>query len=93
MRTVRGVLPCGVLVAVDPRTRPCGRAADAARRRRRGRRQFFGVVRDDMADPDGGSGTPRPAPAALEHAFDVPDRDEETVGDIKQIWEPSRHQT
>ena len=26
------------------------------------------------------------------YAFDVPYRDEDAVGDIKQIWEPSRHQ-
>ena len=35
--------------------------------------------------------TGRRAPADA-YAFDIPYRDEDAVGDIKQLWEPSRHQ-
>ncbi|MGW3123202.1 alginate lyase family protein [Streptomyces sp. NPDC001107] len=53
--------------------------------------QYFGVVRDDLVDPDWwyDPKTGRRAPAG--YAFDVPYRSEEAVGDIKQIWELSRH--
>ncbi len=58
-----------------------------------GRAEYFGVVREDMADPDWflDPKTGRRAPSGG-YAFDVPYRSEDTVGDIKQIWEPSRHQ-
>lgn len=58
-----------------------------------GRAEYFGVVRDDMELPDWtfDPKTGRRAPADA-YAFDVPYRDEDAVGDIKQIWEPSRHQ-
>ncbi|MFD2418479.1 alginate lyase family protein [Amycolatopsis pigmentata] len=54
--------------------------------------EYFGVIRDDMVSPDWAfcPKTGRRAPDG--HAFDIPYRDEEIVGDIKQIWEPSRHQ-
>jgi hypothetical protein len=54
--------------------------------------EFFGVVRDDLVNPDWSHDpkTGRRAPDG--YAFDIPYRDEEIVGDIKQIWEPSRHQ-
>ncbi|EHN80346.1 hypothetical protein SMCF_74, partial [Streptomyces coelicoflavus ZG0656] len=57
-----------------------------------GRAEFFGVLRDDLADPDWWHDpkTGRRAPEG--YAFDVPYRDEDVTGDIKQIWEPSRHQ-
>ncbi|MEU1601231.1 alginate lyase family protein, partial [Streptomyces sp. NPDC005708] len=50
------------------------------------------VVRDDLAAPDWSFDpkTGRRAPSG--YAFDVPYRNEEAVGDIKQIWELSRHQ-
>ncbi|MFE0316695.1 alginate lyase family protein [Streptomyces albogriseolus] len=84
------VLPGGALARVDPDA--VKRLVAEADRLMAGRAEFFGVVRDDMADPDWqlDPGTGRRAP--LDHAFDVPYRDEEAVGDIKQIWEPSRHQ-
>ncbi|MHA6784824.1 alginate lyase family protein [Pseudonocardia saturnea] len=55
--------------------------------------EYFGVTRDDMVAPDWlvDPKTGRRAPTDL-YAFDVPYRDEDVVGDIKQIWEPSRHQ-
>ncbi|MFC8358336.1 alginate lyase family protein [Streptomyces griseorubiginosus] len=84
------VLPPGTIAAVPP---------DAAKRLvaeadllMEGRAEFFGVVRDDLADPDWwfDPKTGRRAPEG--YAFDVPYRSEDAVGDIKQIWEPSRHQ-
>ncbi|WP_091671573.1 alginate lyase family protein [Amycolatopsis marina] len=58
-----------------------------------GRAEYFGVVRDDLVSPDWSLDprTGRRAPADA-YTFDIPYRDEEAVGDIKQIWEPSRHQ-
>ncbi|MET8625878.1 alginate lyase family protein [Kitasatospora sp. NPDC004669] len=84
------VLPAGAIDAV---------LADAAKRLvaqadrlMDGHAEFFGVEREDMAAPDWwlDPKTGRWAPGG--YAFDVPYRDEDTVGDIKQIWEPSRHQ-
>lgn len=58
-----------------------------------GHAEYFGVARDDMVSPDWSYDpkTGRRAPAD-EYAFDIAYRDEDAVGDIKQIWEPSRHQ-
>ncbi|RSD17851.1 alginate lyase family protein [Amycolatopsis eburnea] len=58
-----------------------------------GRAEYFGVVRTDMVSPDWflDPKTGRRAPSDR-YAFDVPYRSEDEVGDIKQIWEPSRHQ-
>ncbi|WP_030315467.1 heparinase II/III family protein [Streptomyces sp. NRRL B-3229] len=84
------VLPAGTIAAVPP---------DAAKRLvaeadllMDGHAEFFGVVRDDLTDPDWwfDPKTGRRAPEG--YAFDVPYRSEDAVGDIKQIWEPSRHQ-
>lgn len=84
------VLPAGAIDAVPP---------DAAKRLvaeadllMAGHAEFFGVDRDDLVDPDWwyDPKTGRRAPSG--YAFDVPYRDEDAVGDIKQIWEPSRHQ-
>ncbi|MYS49941.1 heparinase, partial [Streptomyces sp. SID6013] len=57
-----------------------------------GHAEYFGVPRDDLADPDWwyDPKTGRRAPGG--YAFDVPYRDEDAAGDVKQIWEPSRHQ-
>ncbi|MFD7605885.1 alginate lyase family protein [Streptomyces mirabilis] len=56
-----------------------------------GHAEYFGVARDDLTDPDWwyDPKTGRRAPAG--YAFDVPYRSEDAVGDIKQIWELSRH--
>ncbi|GAA2475288.1 alginate lyase family protein [Streptomyces longisporus] len=53
--------------------------------------EYFGVARDDLVDPDWwyDPKTGRRAPSG--YAFDVPYRSEDAVGDIKQIWELSRH--
>ncbi|MGH3762037.1 alginate lyase family protein [Actinophytocola sp.] len=58
-----------------------------------GRAEYFGVVREDMVAPDWtlDPRTGRRAPARA-YAFDIAYRSEDRVGDIKQIWEPSRHQ-
>jgi hypothetical protein len=58
-----------------------------------GQREYFGMVRSDLVAPDWSFDpkTGRRAPDDA-YAFDVRYRDENTVGDIKQLWEPSRHQ-
>jgi hypothetical protein len=58
-----------------------------------GHGEYFGISRGDLADPDWSYDpkTGRGAPTGV-YAFDIAYRDEDTVGDIKQIWEPSRHQ-
>lgn len=83
-------LPAGALDAVAPDA--VKRLLAEADRLMVGQAEFFGVVRDDLVDPDWHHDpkTGRRAPDG--YAFDVPYRSEDTVGDIKQIWEPSRHQ-
>ncbi|GGX81238.1 heparinase II/III family protein [Streptomyces anandii] len=84
------VLPAGTIAAVPPDA--AKRLVAEADRLMSGHAEFFGVDRDDMADPDWwyDPKTGRRAPGG--YAFDVPYRDEDAAGDVKQIWEPSRHQ-
>ncbi|MFC8515417.1 alginate lyase family protein [Streptomyces sp. NPDC057257] len=84
------VLPAGTVAAVPPDA--AKRLVAEADRLMDGHAEFFGVVRDDLAAPDWwfDPKTGRRAPSG--YAFDVPYRSEDAVGDIKQIWEPSRHQ-
>ncbi|CAM5532080.1 MULTISPECIES: heparinase II/III family protein [Streptomyces] len=84
------VLPAGTITAVPPDA--AKRLVAEADRLMDGHAEYFGVVRDDLADPDWwyDPRTGRRAPRG--YAFDVPYRDEDAVGDIKQIWELSRHQ-
>ncbi|MGQ4331666.1 alginate lyase family protein [Streptomyces hayashii] len=84
------VLPAGAVAAVPPDV--AKRLVAEADRLMAGHAEYFGVPRDDLADPDWchDPKTGRRAPQV--YAFDVPYRDEEAVGDIKQIWELSRHQ-
>ncbi|MEU3200062.1 alginate lyase family protein [Streptomyces sp. NPDC006996] len=84
------VLPPGAVAAVPPDA--VKRLVAEADRLLAGHGGFFGVERDDLSDPDWwyDPKTGRRAPGG--YAFDVPYRDEDAVGDIKQIWEPSRHQ-
>ncbi|MER7533873.1 alginate lyase family protein [Streptomyces sp. NPDC097704] len=84
------VLPAGTLDAVAPDA--AKRLVAEADRLMAGYAEYFGVERDDLVDPDWwfDPKTGRRAPSG--YAFDVPYRDEEAVGDIKQIWELSRHQ-
>ena len=58
-----------------------------------GRTEYFGIRREDLVDPDWSFDpkTGRHAPTEA-FAFDIAYRDERVVGDIKQLWEPSRHQ-
>lgn len=84
------VLPPGTTAAVPPDA--AKRLIAEADRLMAGHAEYFGVVRDDLADPDWwyDPKTGRRAPGG--YAFDVPYRDEDTIGDVKQIWELSRHQ-
>ncbi|MEW1910371.1 alginate lyase family protein [Kitasatospora sp. NPDC085895] len=84
------VLPVGAIAAVPPDA--AKRLVAEADRLMDGYAEYFGEGRDDMAAPDWWRDprTGRRAPSC--YAFDVPYRSEEAVGDIKQIWEPSRHQ-
>ncbi|MFI5567341.1 alginate lyase family protein [Streptomyces sp. NPDC051740] len=84
------VLPAGTVAAVPPDA--AKRLVAEADRLMAGHAEYFGVDRDDLIDPDWSYDprTGRRAPSG--YAFDVPYRDEDAVGDIKQIWELSRHQ-
>ncbi|MFJ9671862.1 alginate lyase family protein [Streptomyces sp. NPDC101221] len=84
------VLPAGAVAAVPPEA--VKRLVAEADRLMAGHAEYFGVPRDDLADPDWwyDPKTGRRAPGG--YAFDVPYRDEDATGDVKQIWEPSRHQ-
>ncbi|WCH94841.1 alginate lyase family protein [Streptomyces moderatus] len=84
------VLPAGTTAAVPPDA--AKRLIAEADRLMEGHAEFFGVVRDDMVDPDWCHDPKTGRRAPWGYAFDVPYRSEDTVGDIKQIWEPSRHQ-
>ncbi|MFH8389490.1 alginate lyase family protein [Streptomyces sp. NPDC018036] len=84
------VLPSGTVAAVPPDA--AKRLVAEADRLMEGHAEFFGVDRDDLVDPDWCHDPRTGRRAPLVYAFDVPYRDEEAVGDIKQIWEPSRHQ-
>ncbi|WAL94101.1 alginate lyase family protein [Streptomyces sp. Je 1-369] len=84
------VLPAGTLGAVPPEA--AERLVAEADRLMAGHAEFFGVVRDDLVDPDWWYDPKTGRRAPWGYAFDVPYRDEDAVGDIKQIWEPSRHQ-
>ncbi len=84
------VLPAGTTAAVPPDA--AKRLLAEADRLMAGHAEFFGVGRDDMVDPDWCHDPKTGRRAPWGYAFDVPYRSEDTVGDIKQIWEPSRHQ-
>ncbi|WP_116111663.1 alginate lyase family protein [Amycolatopsis ruanii] len=88
-RRFTAVLPEDVRVPPDARAR----VLETADRLLDGRAEYFGVPRDDLVNPDWSADpkTGRRAPADT-FAFDIPYRHEDVVGDIKQIWEPSRHQ-
>ncbi|MCZ1013434.1 heparinase II/III family protein [Streptomyces noursei] len=84
------VLPAGTIAGIPPDA--AKRLLAEADRLMDGHAEYFGVVREDLTDPDWwyDPKTGRRAPGG--YAFDVPYRNEDAVGDIKQIWEPSRHQ-
>ncbi|MFI1170268.1 alginate lyase family protein [Streptomyces melanogenes] len=84
------VLPAQAIAAVSPDA--AKRLVAEADRLMEGHAEFFGVARHDLADPDWWCDPKTGRRAPWGYAFDVPYRDEDAVGDIKQIWEPSRHQ-
>ncbi|MEU6179761.1 alginate lyase family protein [Streptomyces coeruleorubidus] len=84
------VLPAGTIAAIPPDA--AKRLIAEADRLMYGHAEYFGVVRDDLTDPDWWYDPKTGRRAPWGYAFDVPYRDEAAVGDIKQIWELSRHQ-
>ncbi|MFP1624622.1 alginate lyase family protein [Streptomyces sp. 5K101] len=84
------VLPAGTIAAVPPDA--AKRLIAEADRLMAGHAEYFGVVRDDLVDPDWWYDPKTGRRAPWGYAFGLPYRDEDAVGDIKQIWEPSRHQ-
>ena len=84
------VLPAGTISAVSPDA--AKRLVAEADRLMYGHVEYFGVVRDDLTDPDWWCDPKTGRRAPWGYAFDVPYRNEDAVGDIKQIWELSRHQ-
>ncbi len=84
-------LPADALAAVSDEA--AANLLATADRLMAGHAEYFGVQRDDMVAPDWSLDpkTGRRAPADV-YAFDVPYRNEDAVGDVKQLWEPSRHQ-
>ncbi len=84
------VLPAGTIAAIPPDA--AKRLIAEADRLMYGQAEYFGVVRDDLADPDWWCDPKTGRRAPWGYAFDVPYRNEDAVGDIKQIWELSRHQ-
>ncbi|MBW5481330.1 heparinase II/III family protein [Streptomyces bambusae] len=84
------VLPDRAIAAVPPDA--AKRLVAEADRLMAGHAEYFGVDRDDLADPDWCYDPKTGRRAPWGYAFDVPYRDEDAVGDIKQIWELSRHQ-
>ena len=90
-RRFTATLPGGALASVAGDA--TARVLETADRLLDGRAQYFGVTRADMVNPDWSFDpkTGRHAPTDT-FAFDISYRHEDVVGDIKQIWEPSRHQ-
>jgi hypothetical protein len=90
-RRFTGTLPAGTMASLPEAG--VARLLRHAEELMDGRAEFFGVTRRDMVAPDW-SADPRTGRRAPDdaYAFDIPYRDELAVGDIKQIWEPSRHQ-
>ncbi|WP_328667032.1 heparinase II/III family protein [Streptomyces sp. NBC_00322] len=84
------VLPAGTIAAIPPDA--AKRLIAEADRLMDGHAEYFGVVRDDLVDPDWWCDPKTGRRAPWGYAFDVPYRNEDAVGDIKQIWELSRHQ-
>ncbi|MGW6267710.1 alginate lyase family protein [Streptomyces sp. NPDC055060] len=83
-------LPADTLAQVPPDATK--RLVAEADRLMAGHAEFFGVEREDLIDPDWWLDPKTGRRAPWGYAFDVPYRNEDAVGDIKQIWEPSRHQ-
>jgi hypothetical protein len=91
VRRFTAVLPAGACAAIPAGAR--ARLLATADRLMDGYADYFGITRDDMVAPDWSFDpkTGRRAPSDA-YAFDIAYRDEQAVGDVKQLWEPSRHQ-
>ncbi|MGW2566118.1 alginate lyase family protein [Streptomyces sp. NPDC001537] len=83
------VLPAEAIAAVP--SDAAKRLVAEADRLMEGHAEYFGVARDDLVDPDWWYDPKTGRRASSGYAFDVPYRSEDAVGDIKQIWELSRH--
>jgi hypothetical protein len=90
-RRFTAVLADDALVAVSGDAR--SQVITTANRLMDGYADYFGVTRADFVNPDWSFDpkTGRRAPVDA-YAFDIAYRDEQLVGNIKQLWEPSRHQ-
>ncbi|PXY37850.1 heparinase II/III family protein [Prauserella flavalba] len=90
-RRFAATVPGTALASIPPAARQ--RLVAGAETIMDGHAEYFGRTRDDLVCPDWSFDpkTGRRAPADG-YAFDVPYRDEQAIGDVKQIWEPSRHQ-
>ncbi|ASR34018.1 heparinase [Prauserella marina] len=90
-RQFTATLPENALEAVSREARD--RVLASAEDLLAGRAEYFGVPRTDLVSPDwsvdpmSGLHAPRD-----DYAFDIPYRDESAIGNVKHIWEPSRHQ-
>lgn len=84
------VLPAGLADDVPPAARKA--LVDAADRLMEGHWELFGIERTDFVEPDwfldAASGVRAPQET---YAFSIPHRDQAVVGNIKNVWEPSRH--
>ena len=82
--------PLGLADTVPPAARKA--LLHAADQLMDGHGEVFGIDRHDYVDPDwfldAASGVRAPQEA---YAFDIPHRDQAVVGNIKNVWEPSRH--
>lgn len=89
-RQFSAVLPDGVTAMIP--TVANARLLMTAERLLEGHAEFFGVARNDLVAPDWSFDpkTGRHAPTD-DYAFDIDYRNEQAVGDIKQLWELSRH--
>lgn len=85
-----GALPAGLADQVPPAARKA--LLLAADHLMDGHGEVFGLERQDYVDPDWfldvASGVRAPQET---YAFDIPHRDQAIVGNIKNVWEPSRH--
>jgi hypothetical protein len=89
-RAFRSVLPPGALLGVPSEAR--GALVAAADDLLAGRWEVLGVERNDLVAPDWFSDpvTGRRAPDRT-YAFAINHRSEQTTGNVKQVWELSRH--
>ena len=89
-RTFTALLPTGTAEDVPPTARRA--LIEAADRVLQGRWEIFGVDREDIVSPDWFMDpvTGRRAPQER-YAFGINHRSEEESGNVKQIWELSRH--